>query len=141
MFDEPQSMNEVLYYTNRSLGENADGSIICWVRKQLCPKCKKELMGKPRDSKGKVKMRSPLYECPSCHFTAEKKPYEESLTAQVNYTCPSCKKKGSSETQFKRKNIEGIPTLRFLCEHCKANLDVTKKMKAKKGEDGAGDDD
>jgi len=142
MLEEPKSMDEIVYFTNRSLGDHQEGFIVCWVKKQKCPKCSKVLMGKPRD-KGKVKIRATEYVCPACGNSAEKKAHEETLTAEANYTCPKCKKKGSGKIPYKRKSIEGILTLRFTCANCGANLDVTKKMKAKKkkGKEAEGDDE
>lgn len=128
---KPESMDECVYFTQRSL-DNDNGEIMAWVFKGDCPKCGKEKMGKPRDSKGKVKMRAKEYACPACNYSVEKQAYEDSLMAFAEYTCPSCKSKGEAQTNFKRKNIDGVPTLRFACAKCKANLDVTKKMKEKK---------
>jgi predicted RNA-binding Zn-ribbon protein involved in translation (DUF1610 family) len=128
---KPESMDECVYFTQRSL-DNVNGEIMAWVFRETCPKCGKEKMGKPRDSKGKVKMRAKEYACPSCGYSVEKQAYEDSLMAYAEYTCPSCKGKGEARTNYKRKNIEGVPTLRFSCMKCSANLDVTKKMKEKK---------
>ncbi|MBS3109850.1 hypothetical protein J4227_04960 [Candidatus Woesearchaeota archaeon] len=133
----PDSVDDLIYFTRRAVG---DGKVVCWVYKQKCPKCKKELMGKPRDESGKVRIRAKEYTCPACKYTLEKKEYEESLTAEAQYTCPECKKPGEAEAQFKRKKIEGVETLRFRCGHCSANIDVTKKMKEKGAKDD-GDDD
>ncbi len=140
---QPESMDECVYFTQRSL-DGGKGSVKVWVFKQACPKCKKAIMGKPRDKKGKVKTRANEYACPSCGYTVEKKAYEESLTANAEYKCPSCGGSGESQIQFKRKNIKGIPTLLFQCAKCHANIDVTKKMKEKKGKgkaEGFEDDD
>jgi hypothetical protein len=134
---KPQSMDECVYYTQRSIG--GDGEVMCWVFKQSCPKCKKAQMGKPRDSKGKVKTRADEYECPSCHYSVARQEYEDSLMACVEYTCPSCKSKAEKQIPFKRKNVNGVQTIRFPCDKCSFNIDVTKKMKEikdkkKKGE-------
>lgn len=129
---QPESMDELVYFTNRSLA-GGKGSAKVWVFKQACPKCRKAEMGKPRDSNGKVKTRAKEYVCPSCGYTVEKQAFEDSLTANAEYTCPACGSSGESQILFKRKNIEGIPTLRFQCGKCGANIDVTKKMKEKKG--------
>src|SRR3989338_6569849 len=120
---QPESMDECVYFTQRSL-DNGKGSVKVCVFKQTCPKCKKAIMGKPRDSKGKVKTRANEYVCPSCGYSVEKKAYEESLTANAEYKCPRCGGSGETQTQFKRKNIEGVQTLRFQCGKCKANIDV-----------------
>lgn len=129
---QPESMDECVYFTQRPL-EGDKGSVRVWALKQACPKCKKAIMGKPRDKKGKVLIRASEYVCPSCGYTLEKKAYEESLTANAEYKCPACSSAGEAQIPFKRKNIEGIPTLRFQCAKCKANIDVTKKLKEKKG--------
>jgi hypothetical protein len=127
-------MDECIYFTQRALGE---GEVMCWVFKQFCPKCRKSLMGKPRGSNGKVKIRADTYECPSCHYSVEKQAYEDSLMACVEYTCPGCKNKAEKQIPFKRKNVDGVQTLRFSCDKCNANIDVTKKMKEfkKKGKE------
>lgn len=126
----PESMDDLVYFTNRTIGE---GKAMCWVDKQDCPKCHKAKMGKPKDDKGKVKIRANEYVCPACGYTAEKKKYEESLTASVIYVCPGCKKDGEAKVPFVRKNIDGVKTLRIKCEFCGENIDITKKMKDKKG--------
>ncbi|MCX6710033.1 MAG: hypothetical protein NTV63_03730 [Candidatus Woesearchaeota archaeon] len=129
---QPESMEEIVYYTYRQIGE---GEARCWVFKEKCPKCKKGIMGKPRED-GKVKIRAKEYVCPECGFTMEKKEHEDTLTANVEYTCPSCKKKGETSVPFKRKNIGGVLTLRVQCQFCHADIDITKKMKEKKGKKG-----
>ncbi|MFH1398562.1 MAG: hypothetical protein ABIG95_00440 [Candidatus Woesearchaeota archaeon] len=126
---KPESMDELVYYTSRDIG---NGEIAVWVFKEPCPKCKKALMGKPVD-KGKVKMRANVYVCPECGFSAEKSEYEDGLTACVEYTCPKCGKHSEKEVVFKRKRIGGVETLRVSCDVCGDNMDVTKKMKEKRG--------
>ena len=125
----PESMDEVVYFTQRSIGK---GEATVWVYKGKCPKCG-AIMGKPKDRKGKVLIRAKQYVCPKCGFSAEKVVYEESLTANCLYTCPACGAKGETTAQFKRKKIDGIDTLRFKCLKCSASIDVTKKMKQKAG--------
>lgn len=137
---QPESMDECIYFTQRSLGDGK-GSVKLWVFRQTCPKCRKEIIGKPRDSKGKVKTRATEYVCPGCGYRIEKKAYEESLTANAEYQCPACGNNGEAQILFKRKNIEGVQTIRFQCAKCSANIDVTKKMKEKKGKAQALDDD
>ena len=136
MLKEPNSMDECVYYTLRDIGK---GKIRCWVYKQKCPKCGKALMGKPRDEKGKIKIRAKEVQCPSCKYTLDEKEYEDGLTAEANYTCPNCGKQGEAKTPYKRKKVKimdeedgklvTVDVLRFNCEHCKANIDVSKKMK------------
>lgn len=128
MLKKPESMDECVYFTQRDVGK---GEATVWVPKQPCPKCKKAMMGKPRDAKGKVKTRATEYVCPKCAYKVEKQAYEDSLMAYAEYKCPSCASQGEAETPYKRKNIEGIPTLRFQCSKCNANIDITKKLKEK----------
>ncbi|RJQ16985.1 hypothetical protein C4573_02900 [Candidatus Woesearchaeota archaeon] len=128
MLKQPQSMEELVYFTQRTID---NGYAKVWVFKQKCPKCKKAIMGKPVE-KGAVKIRAKEYVCPSCKYTVDKEEYEDTLTASVEYICPKCMVKGEMETPFKRKNVQGVLTFRFACEKCKAMIDVTKKMKQPK---------
>lgn len=123
-------MDECVYFTQRSLGDR--GEIMAWVLRETCKKCGKAKMGKPRDKSGKVKVKAGEYVCPGCGHSVEKNAYENSLVAYAEYTCPGCSDNGEAQTPFRRKNIEGVQTLRFQCNKCSANLDVTKKMKEKK---------
>jgi predicted RNA-binding Zn-ribbon protein involved in translation (DUF1610 family) len=129
---EPKSIDECVYFTNRTIGK---GKAMAWVFRQKCPKCGKALMGKPRDSKGHVKIRAKEYSCPACGYTVDKQEYEETLVADVRYTCPSCGHQGEAEVPFKRKKIEGVDTLRVQCAKCSSTIDITKKMKQGKGDD------
>jgi len=132
---KPESMDECVYFTQRSLWNDKgepSGEIMTWAFKGDCPKCGKAKMGKPRDKSGKVKMRAKEYVCPSCNYTVDKESHEDSLVAYAEYKCPGCGDSGETQTPYKRKNIDGVQTLRFQCNKCSANLDVTKKMKEKK---------
>ena len=133
MLKQPTSIAELVYITQRS---NGNGSAKVWVFKQNCPKCNKALMGKPV-VKGKVLVRAKEYECPSCKFRMEKQQFEETLTASIEYTCPGCSFSGETQVPFKRKKVEGVEALRFQCGKCKANIDVTKKMKEKGKKDNS----
>ena len=130
---EPTSVQECVYFTNRTFDT---GRIMVWVFRKICPKCNKEDMGKPKDMKGKVKIRAKEYVCAACKYMEPKEVYEPSLTANAKYKCPHCGAEGEGQISFKRKNIEGIPTLRFACEKCNGYIDVTKKMKEKKKGEG-----
>lgn len=133
---EPSSMDECVYFTRRAVGS---GFVSAWVFREKCPKCQKEVMGKPRDKSGKVKVRAQDYVCPSCNYTVAKEEYEDSLTCFAKYVCPSCKSEGEAEVPFNRKKVrrvdevsgkkEMVDVVRFECSKCKANIDVTKKMK------------
>ncbi len=130
MVTEPESMEDLIYFTNRTI-EEGKGKIKAWVYKKMCPQCNKAKMGKPVD-KGKVKIRAKEYVCPECGFTEEKKEHEESLQLEAKYTCPQCQKEGESTTMYKRKSFMGVPAYVVECQHCSAKIPLTKKMKAVK---------
>lgn len=127
MLKKPESMDECVYFTRRTIGNE---KVMVWVFRELCPKCKKGVMGKPVE-KGKVKIRAKEYVCPECNHKIGNNEYEDGLTANIEYTC-SCGFKGEIQVPFKRKRIKGVETLRFQCQKCNKNIDVTKKMKQKK---------
>ena len=121
----PHSMDECLYFSNRSVGE---GNVIAWVYRKTCPKCKKAKMGKPVE-KGHIKTRAIYYECPSCKFQEEKKAHEESLPLEAQYTCPECGKDGEGTTPYKRRNYQGVQAYIVECQHCRHLIPITKKLK------------
>ena len=134
---QPKSMDECIYFTNRNDPKN--GKVRAWVFKENCPKCKEGLMAKPRDEKtGKPKIRATEYVCPKCNHTVEKKEYEATLTACIDYTC-TCGNSGEVEMPFKRKKIKffddedqkekAADALQFVCSKCDKKINVTKKMK------------
>lgn len=134
---EPESIDECVYFTNRIIEK---GKVKAWVFRERCPKCGKGLMGKPRDKKtGKAKIRADEYVCPECSHAVEKGEYEDSLTVNIKYTCPYCSHPGEAQEPFKRRKIQRIDeetgkketmdAIRFQCEKCKKNIDITKKMK------------
>jgi ribosomal protein S27AE len=134
----PKSMDECIYFTNRSIRET--GSAKAWVFKKECPQCKKVVMAKPRDPKtGKPKIRSKEYVCPSCNYTEEKKEHEETLNVCIIYKCPECSNNGEIEVPFKRKNVQilneetgkksSVKAIQFNCQKCEAKINITKKMK------------
>ncbi len=137
-FREPKSMDECVYYTFRGIGETGEAK--AWVFREKCKRCGKGLMGKPIDEKtGKPKIRAKEYVCPECGYTENKQEYEEKLTCNIIYTCPHCSYEGKVRIPFKRKKVQilyeqsgkkkSIDSLRFQCEGCKKNIDITKKMK------------
>lgn len=132
MANIPDSMDDLVYFTRRSLGEG--GRITVWVYRQECQKCRKGVMGKPKDKKtGGIKIRAAEYVCPECGYTAEKQEYEDTLNAEAIYTCPKCGYEGEATIPFKRKKIKGVEALKFQCERCHEAMIVTKKMKELKG--------
>lgn len=134
---EPESMSECIYFTHRNV---KDGYIQAWVFKKECPKCKKSLMGKPKNPKtGRPKIRATEYVCESCGYTEEKQEHEESLTCSVKYKCPHCNHKGEAQIPFVRKKVrrfnekkqkkETVEAVVFDCSECKKRIEITKKMK------------
>jgi ssDNA-binding Zn-finger/Zn-ribbon topoisomerase 1 len=142
----PESMDECVYFTNRSLLDDEGkpaGKIVCWAPRMKCPKCKKDFMHKPYDEKtGKYKVRATEYVCPSCKYTEEKKEHEGKLSANGVYTCPSCHKSGEGTVPFARKTYMGVKAIVFDCASCKGKIAVTKKLKEikkKKGKEAVAD--
>ncbi|QQG39220.1 MAG: hypothetical protein HYS32_02085 [Candidatus Woesearchaeota archaeon] len=135
---EPESMDDCVYFTNRLLLEGK-GHAKAWVYRKLCPKCSKSLMGKPLDAKGKPKIRAEEYQCPSCKYTVNKEEYEDTLQAEIKYTCPYCQHNGEYIMSFKRKKVQfydeieekkkTVDALKFECEKCKKDIIIAKKMK------------
>jgi len=126
---EPESMDECIYYTNRTLDN--DGKIRAWVKKADCPECGKARMGKPV-VKGKVKIRAKEYVCPECGHTEEKTEHEAGLTVEIIYKCPYCGNEGEATTECKRKSFKGVPSYIFVCGSCNEKIGITKKMKKPK---------
>lgn len=135
---QPKSMDELVYFTRRIL--LPDGKAKVWVFREICPKCKKGTMGKPIDPKTKKpKMRAKEYECPECKFTMGEDEYEDTLQANIEYTCPKCKKSGAAHVPFIRKKVTiideesgkkaRVDAVSFNCEHCGNQINITKKMK------------
>jgi len=123
----PESMDDLVYWTSRKIDE---GSVKAWAYRSTCPECKKGIMGKPKDEKtGKPKIRALSYVCESCGHEIGKRTYEETLMAEIMYTCPHCKHKGETEVPFKRKKYKGTDAILFQCQSCGEKIPITKKMK------------
>jgi len=137
MVNVPSSMDELVYFTKRTLG---DGRVMAWAYRGMCPECKKGLMGKPKDPKtGKPKIRAKEYVCPECNYTVEKSDYEKTLEVEIKYTCPECKNESEVAIPFKRKNVQLVDeetgkkkaAQAFVanCDKCNAKIVIAKKMK------------
>ena len=132
---EPQSMDECVYFSNRILGEKGKARV--WVFREKCPKCNEGLMGKPLDAKtGRPKIRTKEFQCPKCKYSLPQEEYEDSLNANIQYTCPHCQNKDELQISFKRQKvrIENPETgkkktkqaIRFQCSKCSKNIDIIK---------------
>jgi len=126
MVNEPESLDECVYFTNRTL--EPGGHARAWVYKIDCPECGKAKMGKPVE-KGKVKIRAKEYVCPNCGHKEEKPEHEGKLTVEVKYKCPHCGNEGEATTPYKRKTFNGVPSYVFECGACHKKIGITKKMK------------
>lgn len=134
----PQSMDECVYYTLRSIGDK--GKVRAWIYRNTCPKCKQAMMTKPRDPKtGNFKIRASEYVCPKCNFTINEDEYAQTLNLQAIYTCPKCSNQGEVEIPAKRKKIKifdeeeqkekTADAYQFQCSKCSEKINITKKMK------------
>lgn len=134
---EPKSMDELVYFTRRNVGE---GKVSAWVYRGICPECKKGTMGKPINPKTKKPMtRSLEYECPECKFSMPKEEYEDTLECEIKYVCPKCKKEDTEVVPFKRKKVKffdvekqkdvSADAIVFNCKYCGEKVSITKKMK------------
>ncbi len=127
---EPDSMDELVYFSRRKTPE---GRVMAWAFRELCPKCKKELMTKPVDPKTKKpKIRAKEYVCGSCSYEVPADEYEASLELCVDYTCGSCNFEGKTKIPYKRKTFMGVKSFVFECGSCGVKIPITKKMKEPK---------
>lgn len=127
---EPESMDELLFFTNRTIDT---GRIKAWVFRPKCPKCGKGRLGKPINPKTKkVVKKAEYFECPECKFQQDINEAEQYLKVEVKYKCPHCGKEGETTTEYKRKTWQGVPAYVFSCNDCEKKIGITKKMKAPK---------
>jgi len=129
---KPDSMEECIYFTNRSLGE--EGFATAWVYRKICPKCKDGKLGKPIKKNGKPDKKSPNYECVSCKYQETNEETEADLRVEIEYKCPDCGNESLTTSEYKRITFEGVPAYVFDCEKCNKKLGITKKMKKTKKE-------
>ena len=126
---KPNSMEECLYFTNRSIG---DGFAIAWVYRKECPKCKKGRLGKPLKKDAKPDKKADYYECRQCGYKESNEEVETGLQLEVEYRCPYCGNEGQTTTEYERKVFEGVPAFVFVCGKCGKKIGLTKKLKATK---------
>ena len=126
---KPKSVEECVYFTNRTIGS---GTVMAWVFRKECPKCKKDIMGKPQKKGGKVDKKADHYVCYSCGYQESNDKVENSLILNVEYRCPHCGFEGEATSEYKRKTFEGVPSYVFECQKCKKKIGLTKKLKESK---------
>mgnify|MGYP001573681849 CR=1 FL=1 len=135
---KPASMDECLYFTNRSIGE---GFATAWAYRPDCPKCKKPTMGKPIKKNGKVDKKASYFECRVCKHQMSNEEVDSLAKLEVQYKCPHCGNESETTTEYKRKVFEGIPSYVFECGKCGKKIGITKKLKSSKKSRGNEDDD
>ena len=123
---KPSSVQECLYFTNRIIGS---GRAVAWVFRKECPKCKKDIMGKPQKKHGKIDKKADHYVCYSCGYKESSEQVENSLMLNVEYKCPHCGHEGEATSEYKRKTFEGVPSYVFECQKCRRKIGITKKLK------------
>lgn len=130
-FEFPESMDDLLYFTNRKL---PDGTrIIAWVERQTCAECGEADMGKPINEKtGKPKIRSSKYVCPECGHEEPKKQHEENCDIQIQYTNPEGTEKKTTTTKYKRRTWHGMKAFVFHNEFTDERFGITKRLKTRK---------
>lgn len=128
---KPESMEDCLFFTNRSIGE---GFATAWIYRPVCQSCNKSRMGKPLKKDGKPYKKAEYYECPACKHQVPNEELEAQLKVEIEYQCPDCKNEGFATSEYIRKNFEGVKAFLFECEKCHKKLGITKRMKkTKKG--------
>ncbi len=125
---EPESIEDLFYFTNRVLQGKFKGFAKVWVFKELCPKCKQAYMQKPRRG-GKPVKSAKYYECPNCGYQEPAQEYESKLVANVKYKCPNCGFEGELQTPFHRKKVRGVLTFSFQCQSCGNVINIEKFKK------------
>lgn len=133
MMQQLKSMEECLYFTNRTIDS---GKAMAWVFKKLCPKCNQSRLGKPIKKSGKVDKKANYYECLQCKHQEPVEQVEQELVLNVKYTCPYCGFSGETTTEYKRKSFQGVSAYVFVCEKCNQKIGLTKKMKEAKKKEG-----
>ena len=136
---KPESAEECVYFTNRTIG---NGSVMAWVFRKQCPKCKTGIMGKPQKKNGKPDKKADNYVCYKCGYSELNEAVENSLTINVEYKCPDCSNEGETTAPYQRKTFEGVPSYVFECQKCHKKIGLTKKLKEskkKKKEDAEAD--
>ncbi len=126
---KPTSMEECVYFTNRTIGS---GKATAWVFRKACSKCNKGAMRKPQKKGGKIDKKVEHYVCYSCGYEESNELVENGLALNVEYKCPHCGNEGETTTEYKKKIFEGVPSYLFECQGCHKKIGLAKKMKETK---------
>jgi hypothetical protein len=123
---KPQSMDECVYFTNRTID---NGRAMAWVFKKSCPKCKDGFLAKPIKKDGKPDKKSDHFDCLKCGYSEMNEDVEKDLVVNVDYKCPYCENEGEAQTEYARKTFQGVKAFVFSCSKCSQNIGITKKLK------------
>ena len=126
---KPESMEECIYFTNRTIGE---GRAMAWVYRKKCTKCNEGIMGKPLKKNGKLDKKAPIFVCNKCGFEESNEDTEKDLKVEIDYKCPHCGNEGETTTEYIRKSFQGVKSFVFECEKCNEKVPITKKLKESK---------
>jgi transcription elongation factor Elf1 len=125
--NEPEDMSNLVYFTNRKLG---DGKIMAWAERPDCPECQEAQLSKPEKKTGPgPNTRAKKYTCNNCDFEMHEDDLREVCTLKATYTCPHCGEEGESTGEYERTKYQGTKAYVLECEHCDGRLPLTKKMK------------
>ncbi|MAG91084.1 hypothetical protein CMO83_00235 [Candidatus Woesearchaeota archaeon] len=123
---KPNSMEECVYFTNRTIDS---GRAMAWVFKKSCPKCKEGLLCKPAKKDGKPDKKADHFDCNKCGHSESNEDVEKDLIVNVDYKCPYCGNEGEAQTEYIRKSFKGAKAFVFACGKCSQKIGITKKLK------------
>lgn len=129
MLKKPESMEECIYFTNRTFDT---GRAMAWVYKKKCTKCNDGVMIKPLKKNGKPDKKSLIFVCDKCNIEESNEDVEKDLKLEVDFRCPHCQFEGQTTTEYIRKSFQGVKSFIFTCEKCHEKIPLTKKMKEPK---------
>ena len=114
---KPSSVEECVYFTNRTIG---NGRAMAWVFRKECPKCRKGVMGKPQKKGGKLDKKADHYLCYQCGYQESNEQVENSLVINVEYKCPYCSFESETTLEYKRK-VDELWAEKERSEHSQIN--------------------
>lgn len=129
MLKKPESMEECVYFTNRTIDS---GRAMAWVYRKKCIKCNEGSMDKPLKKDGKKDKKAPNYICNKCDNQESNEEVEKDLKVEVDYKCPHCSFEGETTTEYVRKTFQGAKSFVFVCEKCSQKIPITKRLKIPK---------
>ncbi|VVB74764.1 Transposase zinc-ribbon domain protein [Candidatus Tiddalikarchaeum anstoanum] len=124
MEPKPTSITGLDFFTRQVM--DPDGFAFMWVFRPKCPACKKGVLSK-------LKKRDKFYTCSECGKQSSLEEYGNLLVANVEYTCPFCKKKGEYSNKWEKPASKTAPIMvKFECMNCGEKLKVMRMKKEKK---------